>query len=71
MSVTSFDPDEGRKTFPENPWTHHCDVKDVDYTHVKSGSLNCEQCGATWRLNPEKGWIRTPDPGRTYTRRKP
>lgn len=72
MSVSSYDPDEddGRKTFPENPYTHRCTERTVNYADVLKGKLDCTACGARWKLNPQRGWLRTPDPGRSHTQRR-
>ena len=49
-----------------DPWTHHCDVADIDYSKIKDGRIEC-RCGAYWWLASWQGgvaWRREPYPGR-------
>ena len=53
-----------------SPYTHKCDVRDVDYSLIESGNLKCKACGATWVLNPSRGWQRQPTLNQTHRRNK-
>lgn len=43
-----------------HPRVHRCDLRDLDYSRVKAGHIECTECGREYYFIPGKGWHSEP-----------